>query len=213
MQVKIPITSKVIRNHFVYWWWQYAVLIVVAVFGWNLLFTTTQYRSPPPLVVEWYYEGFVGKDDTANIDAFLADTKEKCFPTMEVVDFISFIFDETYGPMQLTVWAAAGQGDLYHVGKEGIHQFINGGALLDLQPYVDSGALDVSGMDISEGYVTNAETGEKMLGMIPADTLTGLEAFGLNAEGYYFGLLATGGNIDNTISLLNEIIQHCKPIE
>ena len=45
---------------------------------------------------------------------------------------------------------------------------------------------------------------------VPAGTLTGLEAYGIDPEGCVMGLLANGGNLDNTVKLMQWLIgQQC----
>lgn len=210
LSFKMPITKKRIWNHFTYAWWQYVLLIAVAIFGWNLLYTTTRYRSPEHLKVEWYGEGFVASDAPKSIDALMVELQQTLFPDMEEVTFTSIGYDETYGDMQLMVWASAGQGDLYMLTLERFQNLAQGGALLDLQPYIDDGTLNVEGIDLKNGYVTVNETGKKYLIGIPTDTLTGLEAYGLMPGGMTLSLLASGGNIENALKLMNWLLDEMR---
>ena len=81
---------------------------------------------------------------------------------------------------------------------------------MDLQPYIDDGTLNVEGIDLKNGYVTDNETGKKYLIGIPTDTLTGLEAYGLMPGGMTLSLLASGGNIENALKLMNWLLDEMR---
>ena len=199
----LPITKKRIRNHFHYFWWQYALLAVFAILGWNLLYTTTHYRSPEHLRVEWYYEGYMANETMTAVNAVLEEAKEKLFPEMEEVSFSNVGNDETYGDMQLLVWTAAGQGDLFMLTDERFRNLAASGGMLDLKPYVEDGTLNVEGIDLSKGYVTDVETGERILCGIPTDSLPGFwNTCYVDHNKKYMGVLVTGANVEETIQLL-----------
>ena len=208
--MRLPITRERIRTHFHYGWWQYALLIGLAIFGWNLLYTTTRYRSPEALKVEWYCQGTVSMEAQAQLDALLEELRLQLFPEMEEVTFTTIVYDQTYGDMQLLVWSSAGQGDLYMLEREQFQNLASGGGLADLTPYIESGALSTGDMDLSAGYVTDPETGRKYLMGIPVDSLMGLEAYGIVPEGMVMGLLANGGNLDNTAKLMQWLIDNMR---
>jgi len=196
------ITKQRMRNHFHYFWWQYLILVLVAIFGWNLIYTTTRYQSPEHLKVEWYYEGYSGQNTYDLTEQLMADLKEELFPEMEEVTFTMVGMDETYGPMQLMVWSTAGQGDLYMLLEDNYASLAQSGVMADLQPYVDDGTLNVEGIDLSDCYLTDAETGETYLVGIPTDSLTGFLQYEVDPAGKYMGLLINGGNLDNTVKMM-----------
>ncbi|MCI6376140.1 MAG: hypothetical protein MR842_00020 [Clostridiales bacterium] len=208
--MKLPITQRRVHNHLTYAWWQYVLLVCVAVFGWNLIYTTTRYRSPEPLKVEWYGEGYVDAGQQAQIDALLAKLHGELFPDMEEVTFTPVAYDDTYGDMQLFVWASAGQGDLYTLSAEAYKNLASGGAMLDLQPYIDDGTLRVEGIDLKNGYVTDAETGKRYLMGIPIDSLTGLESYGIAPQGKVMSILVNGGNTENTMKLMKWLLENMR---
>ncbi len=207
LQKEFPITKKKIQNHFAYAWWQYAVLIGFAVFGWNILYTMTGYRVPEEYKVEWYYDGYV---PTTTSDQMVEWMQSFDFMAeMEEVTFTAVGYDETYGDMQFMVWVAAGEGDLYMLGTDRFIQM--GDGIIDLQPYIDSGALDVTGIDLTNGYVTDADTGEVVLRGIPTESLTGFEDYGVPLENHTMSILSACGNVDVVIAIMNEAIQAMKP--
>ena len=210
MTPKFPITKDRIRNHFHYFWWQYALLAVFAIFGWNLLFTTTHYRSPEHLKMEWYYQGGLSDQTQSKVMALMEKVKPDLFPEVEEMDFQSVGMDETYGEMQMMVWMAAGQGDLYLLEKDSFTSYASEGSMVNLQPYIDSGALNVEGLDLRKGLVTDIDTKEKVQCGIPADALTGLWDLDINPEGRVFCVLVTSGNTDSAVGLLQYLIDNMK---
>ena len=208
MASMFPITKDRIRNHFHYFWWQYAVLVVVAVFGWNLVFTMTQYRPPEELKVEWYYQGPTTMDTTTKGQAVLEELHAELFPDMEEVTFTLVGTDEMYGDMQIMVWMAAGQGDLYMLQKDSYFTYANGETLLDLQPYVDDGTLNVEGIDLAKAIATDQETGEKGLYGIPMDAVQGLLNYDIAPTGSYACLPLASGNIECALELLSYMLNN-----
>lgn len=208
--MRLPITRERIRNHLTYAWWQYALLIVGAIVFWNLIYTTTRYRTPEHLKVEFYCEAAVMTEDMDRIDAMLEDVRRQHMPDMEEVTFTSVGYDDTYGQMQLMVWMAAGQGDLYMLSTEKFLDVADQGSMIDLQPYVDSGLLNVEGIDLSAGYITLSETGEKILAGIPADSLSGFHDYALVGEDHVLSILTGCGNEDCTLTLLNWFLENMK---
>ena len=203
--MRLPITKERIRNHFHYAWWQYVLLVCLAVFGWNQLYTTTRYRSPESLKVEWYCQGLVDTQAQEELDALMEQLRLELFPEMEEV---TVAYDQTYGDMQLMVWVSAGQGDLYMLEREQFENLASAGAMAPLTPYIESGALQTGEIDLTAGYVTDPETGEKYLMGVPTDSLTGLQAYGIDPEGHVLSLLSNGGNLDNTVKLMQWLIDN-----
>lgn len=205
-----PITKDRIRNHFQYFWWQYAALVIAGIFGWNLLFTMTHYRPPENLKVEWYYQGPSSTDTVGKGTALLEELWPELFPEMEEVTFNLVGTDEMYGDMQLMVWMAAGQGDVYILQKDSFKTYANENTLLDLQPYVDDGTLNVEGIDLRGGIATDPETGYKGLFGIPADALEGMWDYDMKPEGALICLPLGSGNIENALILLDYLLDNWK---
>ncbi len=213
MKLSMPITKKKIRNHFAYSWWKYLLLVVIAVFGWNLLQTTTRYRSPEHLKVEWYSDRFITQLGTKDIYALMDELHQTLLPDMEEVTFTEVGLDDQYGDMQLMVWSSAGQGDVYLLSLPRFTNLAKGGALVDLQPYIDDGTINVDGIDLSNGYIADDETGKMYLVGIPADMLTGFLDYGIITEDTCLCLLANGGNIDNALKLFGYMLDNMRAAE
>lgn len=207
MKLHMPITRNKIKNHFHYHWWQYVLLVVLCVLGWNLLYTTTRYQTPEHLKVELYMDGFDSMETSEAMNALLQRIHAQALPEMEEVTYVVLNADDTYGPMQLTVWVSAGQGDVYLLTKDRYKSLAAGGAMVNLQPYIDSGALQVDGLNLKAGQVRDEETGEMVQRGIPTDELPNLQNYGAISKGAVLSVLARSGNEENAILFLNELIQ------
>ncbi|MDD3410204.1 MAG: hypothetical protein PHY12_05270 [Eubacteriales bacterium] len=209
MSLHMPITKKRIRNHLQYSFWKYAILVIVALFGWNLIYTTTRYRPPEDKKVEFYVSGYAGALASQDRLQELMDAiHQEVLPDMEEVTYTTLTQDETYGDMQLMVWISAAQGDVYLLDQSQFENMAGNGAMLELQPFIEDGALHVEGVDLKKGYVKDAETGEKALYGIPADTLTGLNDYNLVTEKKVLCVLAQNGNDENSIKFLDYLLTH-----
>jgi hypothetical protein len=206
MSLKMPITKLKIHNHFHYSLWKYALLAVIALFGWNLIYTSTRYQSPENLKVEFYAEesSLSGTDPQVLADQIHTDV----MPEMEEVTTTATTYDDTYGDMQLMVWVSAAQGDVYLLSNSRYQSLADNQALLDLQPYVDSGALQTQGLTLTDGYVTDSETGLTTLVGIPADGLQGLADYGLLCDNATLCILANNGNDEYAVKFLNYLLTH-----
>ena len=204
--MKIPITKQRIRNHFHYSLWKYALLVVIALFGWNLIYTSTRYQSPENLKVEFY--GEVGATATKDLQGLADQIHAQLMPEMEEVTATEITYDDTYGDMQLMVWVSAAQGDIYLLSNKRFQSLAENGALMDLQPYVDNGTLNASGLSLDGGYVSNADTGKTVLCGIPADHLPLLADYGLVTSGATLCILANNGNDEYSLKFLNYLLTH-----
>ncbi len=208
-KISMPITKKRIQNHFHYAWWIYVLLAVLAIFGWNLIGTVTQYQSPPELKVEWFFGGYQ-MDNGEAAEALMEQLHQELLPDMEEVKFQFIITDDTYGPMQLSTWSFAGEGDLYTLSKKYYDNLAQNGVMMNLQPYVDSGVLKLDGMDLTGCYVTEPETGAQWLCAIPVKELPGLSRYNLGGDDCYLSILINGGNDENTVKLLSWLVDNCR---
>jgi hypothetical protein len=110
--------------------------------------------------------------------------------------------------MQLSVWIAAGQGDVYLLSRERFSRLGGGGTFVDLQPYVDSGALPVEGIDLAAGRVRNDEAGQSVLCGIPADSLVKLESCGIFPKGTVLSVLASSGNAAESVEFIAYLLRN-----
>lgn len=209
MKISMPITKQRIQNHFHYAWWVYALMAVLVIFGWNLIGTVTRYQSPPEKKVEWFY-GAYQYDNYEAAEALLEQLHQELLPEMEEVSIVPIMLDDAYGAMQLTTWSFAGEGDLYTLDKTNFLNQTRNGAMLNLQPWVDSGVLKLDGMDLKDCYASDPDTGEKWLCGIPMKELPGLAKYNLVGDDHYMAVLINSGNDENTVRLLAWLVDNCR---
>ena len=210
MQIRTPITKDKIKHHFQYHWWVYVLWIVLNLFFWNLLFSTTQYRTPGHLKIEFFAEGYQAADTDDALELLMSKIHEDVLPDIEEVSYRLLTLDSTYGPVQLTVWSSAGEGDLFLLTRDYFRQMAEGGAMLDLQPYIDDGTLAVDGIDLRAGLVRNAHTSERHQYGIPTASLAGLADVGLITEGSFLSILASTENPTETVQMLQYLLEHMR---
>lgn len=214
MKIKTPFTKMRLRNHMTYNSWKYLVVIIASVFGWNLLYTTTAYRSPENLRVDVYMQSSTATNE--GVDAFFKPIWDECIPEMETVTNVlltSSTSSDYYGTMQLSVYIMAGEGDIYMLCTEDFKNYASQGAFLDLTPFVESGELNIDGIDTSAGYVATVDengipTGETQFFGLPAYTLDGFRT-GMNVHNrdLIIGVTAFNNNEENVIKFLNGLVQ------
>lgn len=206
MSLNLPITGRRIKNHFHYSLWKYLVLILIAMFGWNLIYTTTRYRPPESAKIEFFAEGVYSSDE--KLQELADKIHAEIMPEMEEVTATSVTFDDAYGDMQLVVWVSAAQGDVYLISKARFQSIADNEGALDLTPYVESGALHTDGIDLTNGYVRTADHLSQTLMGIPADTLTGLNDYGVITDGMMLCVLVNGGNDEYAIRFLDYLLTY-----
>lgn len=209
--MKIPVTKHRVKVHMTYYWWVYLLLAGCIFFASNLLYTTTRYLPPPEKKIDWYYQGIVAGEVETRTLALMQEINEELQLGAEETTIVSVGLDETYGVAQLTVWIAAGEGDLYQLDKETFQSYANGGAFLNLQPYIDSGVLDPRGQTLF--YATDEETHERYPAGICTDGMTGLHEYGILSDKMAMGVLASSGNDLNTVKFLNALIERTQTPE
>lgn len=194
-----------IKTHFTYNWWKYVLAIPGIFLLWDLLFTTTHYRTPENQKLEWYYQGIVQYETEQRAAEIIADVAAAVADDVEETSFVIAGTDENYGVMQLYVWMAAGEGDIYTLTEAEFSK--DGTMMVPLQPYIDDGTLQVGNLNLKKGIVKDADTGEKVLCGIPGKYFPGLIEQGFDTTDMTFCVLVTGGNVDTSVKALNEMLQ------
>ena len=203
--MKTPITKQTIREHWHYSWWKYALLIILALVGWNLIFTVTAYRPPEEKKVNMYVLG-VGDED--KLDSYMEQVRLTAMDDMEEMNSVFMAYDETYTTMQIMVYLAAGEGDMYMLNKEMFQSYASQAAFLPLEEI--PGLVDMlteAGVKLDKGWRTNSETGEKHLYGIPMADFPGLSEFLFTYEESYLSIAALNGNDENCLKFLNIFLQ------
>lgn len=200
------ITKERVRHHFTYGVWKYALLVVVSIFAWDLIYSMTAYRPPADKKIDVYIV-----QASADMEAFEAaemPALQEAFADMEAIDFYQIAMgsqDDYAVVMQFTTYIAAQQGDLFllpytraqELGYEG-----NEGLFISLEPYIESGALDVRDIDLTNGKLSDGRAG-RVVCMLPADTLYGLLDYNIDPEGLVLAIPGYSGNIENAVKMMN----------
>ena len=209
MKIKTPLDRASLKTHFAYHFWIYILVIAASIFGWNLLYTMTAYRSPEDKRIDLYIQSSTVSQEKA--DAFLKPIWDATVPEMETVDTVILASNtqDYYSGMQMTVYIMAREGDMYLMNATDFKSYASQGAFVDLQPYIDAGRIDVSGIDLSAGFVALMdengipETDRHLFG-IPLYSLYGYaDGMGLDNRDMVLGVTAFSGNENNVITFLN----------
>lgn len=208
--LKTPLTKEGIKTHFHYNAWKYFLLIVLVIVFVNIFFTTTRYRSPAELKVEVYVSSSGASQEA--FQHYLDEAHEAILPEMEEVSCVMMASNDgsdPYTTMQLSTYIMVGEGDIYLLSKDDFKSYAQQGAFLNLDPYIDSGALVLNGLDISKGLATySADEGlpsETHQYGIPADEMFGFWDFMVDNRDKVLCILQLNGNDDNSIKLLNHM--------
>ena len=200
--MKTRINTKTLRNHFTYSWWKYLLVLVAGTFLVNLIFTVTAPRIPDEKKIEFYIYGY---SDSEAVNRYMAKVQEEELPEMEQMIGTSLIMDETYGPMQLTTYIAAREGDLYLLPREEFLSYSSAGAFLPLEDDEELMAVfNEAGVDLRRGWRTLSESDETHLYGIPQDVVPGLSSMCYTDNGFLC-ITAAGGNTENTLVFLRRL--------
>ncbi len=197
--MKTPVNAGTLRQHLTYSWWKYALMIILGTLAVNLLYTVTAYRSPAEKKVELYVYGLA---DEQKLKAYMEEVQSEKMPDMEEMNVLLLTTDATYGPMQLSTYIAAGEGDLYILPRDEFVSLASSGAWLPLEDEQELVTLlSGAGVNLQSGWRRDADTGVSHLYGIPIAKLPGLADY-LYVENGYLCALISGGNDENTFRFL-----------
>ena len=124
-----------------------------------------------------------------------------------------------YAPMQFSTYVAAQQGDVFLIPYDEMLKIVADGpedALVDLTAYIESGVIDVSGLDLSACTMKKLD-GTTGIYAVPADQLYGLRtAYYNDAKGSVLCIPIYSQNQDTAaeaIRILMELGKGEKPAE
>ena len=197
--MKTPVNARTVRQHLTYSWWKYALLIILSALAVNLYYTVTAYRVPEDKKVLLYVYGITNEEP---LNSYLAEVREEKMPEMEEISSLMLTTDANYGPMQLSTFVAAGEGDLYFLPRDQFVSMAASGAFAVLENDAELTAL-FTDRDISlqSGWRREADSGESHLYGIPLSRLPGLEQY-LYVENGYLAVLITNRNDENVMKFL-----------
>lgn len=214
------ITKKRLKNHFAYSWWKYALAAVLSVMGVSLVFAATRYEPPADRQLTVYVLNDYTDAETMQADLW-ARIKE-ARPEQEAL-FVQNIdltdSSNIYAPMQFSTYVAAQQGDVFLIPYDEMLKIVADGpedALVDLTAYIESGVIDVSGLDLSACTMKKLD-GTTGIYAVPADQLYGLRtAYYNDAKGSVLCIPIYSQNQDTAaeaIRILMELGKGEKPAE
>ncbi|MCR4877560.1 MAG: hypothetical protein K5922_10315 [Clostridiales bacterium] len=197
--MKTPINGKVIRQHLTYSWWKYILATALAVFLVNIYYTTSTYRPPEEKKVNLYVYGFV---DEAGLRNYMSTVQKEQMSDMEEMEPLSLTTDNAYGPMQLSTYIAAGEGDIYMLPRDQFVSLAAEGAFVPLEEDEEMMNLFTdAGVSLQSGWRRTTESGETHLYGIPLDKLPGLARY-VMVENGYAAVLVTNRNDENVLKFL-----------
>ena len=197
--MKTPLTSARLKQHLTYNWWKYVLAAILAVGLVDMLYTFTAYRPPRDKTVSFYIYGLM--DETA-LTEYMENVRQTEMPDMEEMKPLMLLEDDTYGPMQLMTYMAAGEGDVYLLAREEFLNYASSGSLIPLEDDAELIALfDSAGVSLQSGWRRDTEAGETHLYGIPLEKLPGLTRYAYAKDGYLC-LVITSQNLDNAKKFL-----------
>ena len=197
--MKTPVNARTLRQHLTYNWWKYLLIAVLAFGLVDLLYAVTAYRSPRDKTVGLYVYGYLNETE---LNPYLDHIRETEMSDMEELNAVALTMDETYGPMQLMTYIAAGEGDVYLFSRDDFLNNAMNGSLLPLENDAELLALfDNAGISLQNGWRRETETGELHLFGIPLDKLPGISKYIYTQDGY-LSVIISSPNQENALKLL-----------
>lgn len=203
--MKTPITLKAIREHLTYAWWKYVLLAILAIFGWNMVYTVTEYKPPANKKVDLFV---FGNGDQDRLDTYMESIRLSEMQDMEEMSSVFLVVDDTYTPMQLMTYIAAGEGHLYMLPKDYFQNYAGQGAFMPLEDIEGlTQLLDDAGLSYDRGWRNNTEINEKHLYGIPMASMPGFSQYAYGYEDSYLSIVVTNGNDENSIKFLKLFLE------
>ncbi len=192
--MKTPVNGATLKQHLTYSWWKYVLVAAFAIFGVNLYYSVTTYRPPENKKVDLYIYG-LGNEPA--LESYLTNVRLTQMPDMEQMEALVMATDSTYGPVQLTTYIAAGEGDVYMLPRNEYISLAAEGAFIPLENDEELMAIfNDAGISLQSGWRRESESGETHLYGIPISKLPGLDAYVYVENGFISGLV-TSGNEEN----------------
>ena len=204
------LTKKRLKNHFAYNWWKYALSAAVSAMLVSIVFAVTAYRPPAEKKVELYVlNGYI---DTETFQRDFWPELQARKPEQEELTVLNINLTDSsniYAPMQFSTYVAAQQGDLFLISRDEMLKITSDGAhesLVELTLYLESGAIDAEDIDLAKGTLDRGD-GTTAVYAIPADTLTGLNAYGNDPRDSLFCIPMYSKNADSAAALIELMLE------
>ncbi len=204
------LTKKKLKNHLAYSWWKYALAAAVSTMLVSIVFAVTEYRPPDDKKVEFYVLNSYADTETMQADFWPLLQARK--PEQEKLTVISINLTDSsniYAPMQFSTYVAAQQGDLFLISRDEMLKITSDGAqesLVELTPYLENGAIDAEDIDLAKGTLDRGD-GTTAVYAIPADALTGLNAYGNDPRDSLLCIPMYSKNADSAAALIELMLE------
>jgi hypothetical protein len=197
--MKTPFTAGRLKQHLTYHWWLYLLIIAIGIGLVDILYSVTAYRAPREKTVGFYVYGYI---DEPGLTEYMDHVRETEMSDMEELRPQMLMNDDTYGPMQLSTYLAAHEGDVYLLPREEFISYAYNGALVPLEGDSELISLfDSAGANLQNGWRRETSTGETHLYGIPQDKLPGLMKYAYAQDGYLC-LVVTSDNRENAAKFM-----------
>lgn len=195
--MKTPLTRASLMNHFAYNWWKYLLVLAAAffIFGpkpYGLLYSRAS-RVPAEKEITFYVYGQMNEQ---GMNEYMENVRSTQMDDMESMIASALVPDDSYGPIQLTTYAAAGEGNVYLLPRDTYLTFASSGLCAALEEDEELMAI-LDGVDLQRGWKKN-DAGENHICGIPQDKLPGLSQYAY-ADNGFLCVLVTNKNPENTM--------------
>ena len=150
------LSLKTLKNHWHYGKWIYAAVALSLYFIGSMAFTMTAYRAPAERKVEFQLVGTVINIEGADQVAKTLLPEAQVFdPTLEEINVYNIMYSgdassDYAGAQKYMVMLSVNEGAVYIVNRELMTQLVDQGVATPLDPYIQSGQLNVDGIDLAD---------------------------------------------------------------
>ena len=189
-----------LAHHLRYNWWKYVLILVIGWLAVDFAYAWTRYKVPEDKKIDFYVYGFTNE---ASLSDYMEKVRVKELPEIEETLVVTMMVDDTYGPMQLTTYLAAHEGDIFLLPREEFLRLSAEGAFIPLENETELMSV-LSEADLKRGWRRNTDTGENHLYGIPQSVLPGLLQYVYTSDmNGYLCVLIDNGNEENVIRFLS----------
>lgn len=204
------LTKKKLKNHLAYSWWKYALAAAVSTMLVSIVFAVTEYRPPDDKKVEFYVLNSYADTETMQADFWPLLQARK--PEQEKLTVININLTDSSKHLRADAVfdvcrGAAGRFVFDFAGRDA--QITSDGAqesLVELTPYLENGVIDAEDIDLAKGTLDRGD-GTTAVYAVPADTLTGLNAYGNDPRDSLLCIPMYSKNADSAAALIELMLE------
>lgn len=217
MAMSTPVNKKTLKHHFDYYKWKYLLLIVLAAAAWSLIYTVTRPQAPDSSRINIYIQSNTTSEQLMH--NFLDPVWKEYVPQEEELNVSTILDnDDTTALQQLFTLVHTNEGDIYLLSFDYFMQYAKQGAFAPLDPLVQEGKLDLTGIDDRAGWASivlerdvngvATRLDDQHLYGIPLQQLYGFASgMGVDNQKLYACIAVNNGNMDDVVTFFNQMIQ------